>query len=638
MNNALPMVLLRPSCAALRPGAPVAHQWSTVTRAFARRFCSKAPNLESDSRLSLLAVLQSHKTSHAHTQLRSFSSTPRSSARVSDPPNEPVSPGNPFPSKKRTVQIGPLPTGRVDNNTIKHIFGPGVTPEVGNDVLRILHHRRTSGSLADYGVANLGSGKSVMSQKVALRGLEWLRTRFPIDEGRAAEAWAEKEANRISYELWLADPENESKYKDPERVWQKQQQKKQEEEMEEMGEIEEREGRKIGMLHVGPSQFERNIIEKRRERLEAQARKDEEKEQKEKENMAKLATGEWVRTPSGKQLMKPGQTTYVDVFGREQVSLRKEIEEKARNDAQLPYKDLEELLKATTLTQRLYPMTAFVLVLCLASFGFAHYYSPPSAAYRLIPDVSPTVATIGVLIAINIGVAVLWRIPALWPFMTRYCTNVVAFPRAIGSIANVFSHIQFDHLISNMLYLALIGAACHDLVGRGAMLGTYLSAGAVGSLASLYWANLGRGSIVAHSVGASAAIWGIASLYLLLTDQDSLKVPLLKDATVPFWPKMLWAAFFAMECSAAWRGRGKVMDHASHFGGIAVGVSVAGYMRATGFHERRKALEAEAQMEMEMEMDGVQQRAGIDAKTLDVGAMVKEEFKEVKEEVKKVVR
>jgi rhomboid-like protein len=166
--------------------------------------------------------------------------------------------------------------------------------------------------------------------------------------------------------------------------------------------------------------------------------------------------------------------------------------------------------------------------------------------------------------------------------------HVPGYPRALQAIGNVFSHVQYEHLIANMMYLLLAGAVCHDLVGRGIFLGTYVSAGAVGTLASLYWANLGRGIITAHSVGASAAIWGISTLYLLLTDTETITIPFIKDMEVAFFPKLLLAAFVGLEVANAIRGRHKLNDHASHFGGIAVGASVAGYLHATGFMERRR--------------------------------------------------
>ncbi|KAJ4329744.1 hypothetical protein N0V87_010607, partial [Didymella glomerata] len=531
----------------------------------------------------------------------------------------PQSPTNPHTQKHpaRTVRIGPLPGGRVSDDAIRRIFGRRLTPAEGNNVLRILHHRRTAGSLADYGVDNLGSQYTHVDRALALKGLNWLRDKYPVDEAVAAEQWAEKEANRISYELWLADPETESKYKDPARAFRE---KMQAEEAER--EQQELDDQRIGILHVGKSQFERNIEEKRRARLAAATRKAEEKERREKEMEAQLATGEWVKTPSGKQLMKPYQTTYVDVFGNEQVSRRNEERAKYEQKSVTGFKDESEMLSQTTIAQRLYPMTAFVLLVSLLSWGFAHYYAPPSDAYRLFPDLSPTTATMSALLGLNIAVAIAWRIMPLWPLMTRYFMHVPGYPRAVQSVLNVFSHVQYEHLIANMMMLCLVGPVCHDLVGRGMFLGTYITSGAVGTLFSLYWANLGRGSITAHSVGASAAIWGIAALYCLLTDAETVKVPFVKDMEVAFWPKMLFAAFVVLEVHNALRGK-KTHDHASHFGGMIVGMGTAGYLRYTGYTHSTPLLQTK---------DNVEKRK------VDVGAIVSEGASEVKEGVKEGIK
>jgi rhomboid-like protein len=266
-------------------------------------------------------------------------------------------------------------------------------------------------------------------------------------------------------------------------------------------------------------------------------------------------------------------------------------------------------------------MTAFVLVTCLTCYGFAYYYLPPAPSYRLVPDVSPTTATIGALVLANCVIAIGWRIMPLWPIMTRYFMHVPGYPRAIQSVTNVFSHIQYEHLLGNMMMLLLVGPATHDLVGRGTFMGTYIAAGSIGTLASLYWANIGRGNISAHSVGASAAIWGISALFCLLTDKDTIKIPFLKDAEVAFWPKMLFAAFVALELRTALGKKMRTVDSASHFGGMFVGISVAGYMRATGIHEKKG--------------EGIQEKAGVEGNVVDIGAVMSEGAKEVKKSLTK---
>ncbi|ORY09087.1 hypothetical protein BCR34DRAFT_603108 [Clohesyomyces aquaticus] len=611
MSNALPAALLRPSCAALRSSIPVTHQWNTVTRAFARQFCSslQSRSLNSQTPPSLLSVLQSHKAALASTQHRAFSASPRSRASVSEPP-PPNSP------KKRTVHVGPLPCGDVDLPTLKRIFGPNISPREGNNVLRIIHHRRTSGSMADYGVDNIKTHTGVFNRNLAIKGLDWLRQEFPVDEARAAEEWAEKEANRIAYELWLQDPENlASKHNDPARAFREQARETREAELtSDLGE------ERIGILHKGPSQFELRIEKQRQKRLEDMARKAEEKEKKEADELEKLRSGEFVRTPAGTGLMKPGQTTYVDIFGREMIDGSKEYREKMQQKAQLPFKSEEELLAATTLSQRLIPMTCLVAATILGCYAFAHFYSPPDPAYRLFPDLSLTTATLVTIIGLNVSIALLWRLPFFWPFLTRNFMHIPAYPRAIQALTNVWSHVQPEHLLGNMFWLAIAGTVCHDIVGRGVFLGTYISAGAVGTLASLYWANIGRGLITAHSVGASAAVWGIATLYCLITDQERIKIPFLQGEGVTFWPKMLWLSFAVMEVYIFVRRPRGTADHMSHIGGMLTGVSVAGWLRWGQWKGQG---------------EGVGMGMGKTGEMVDVGALIGGEVKEVKDAVTK---
>ncbi|KAF2272582.1 uncharacterized protein EI97DRAFT_206206 [Westerdykella ornata] len=618
MSHALCVALLRPSCAALRPSAPIAHQWNTATQAFARRFCSRRSQLASHPRPSVFSVLRSHCSPASAPQFRSFTLTSYCYAKAED--KVPAS-ASTHAARKRAVKIGQLPDGPVGPVTIRKLFGPRVSVVDGNNVLRILHHRRTSGSLVDYGVDNLGDRYWGVTHKHAVKALEWLREKYPVDEARAAEEWAEREANRIAYELWLADPENaDSKYNDPARLWSQQQK--------ELEEIRKEEEQRMGMLHVGRSQFELNIEEQRRARLEAQARKAEEEEKRQKEMQEQLATGRYVLTPSGKQVMIPenGQKVYIDIFGREQVSRAEEIKKENLEKAHLPFKSEEELLSATTLVQRLYPMTAFVFIVCLLCWGFGHYYEPPSPEYRLWPDVSLTTATISAIFGLNVIGCLLWRFPPAWKMMTRYFMHVPAYPRAFQAIGNVFSHVEYEHFLGNMMFLWLFGTACHNLVDRGIFVGTYVAGGAVGTLASLYWANLGRGAILAHAVGASACIYAISTLYLLLTDAETIKIPFIKDLEVAFWPRSLLAAYIGFECMIAFRKKGKSKaDHASHFGGMAVGLSVGSYLHATGFHERRKRAAAQRG---EAEGD----------KSLDIEKELKEEAIEIKDEVKKIIK
>lgn len=335
MSNALlPITLLRPSCLAAiirTSSVPVTQPCGTATLAFLRHFSWYTP--------CSLSLFQLHNSPLAPSipqfHFRSFSSSLNLRASVSKLPKTVSIPSEPS-QRKRQVRIGPLPCGELSPTTIESIFGHGVSPADGNGVLRILHHRRVSGSLADYGVDNLSNKFRNMTPELAMRGLEWLRNAFPVDEARAAEEWAEKEANRIAYEIWLSEEQGGKKFENPAKVWR---------EMEE-----ERQKRiyQTGLLHHGPSVMEESIKEKRRKRLEEAAKRAEEKEAKEAKEREMIASGEWVKSPGGTALIKPGQKTYVDIFGREQVDDRQKWTEYYNKKSQTPFKSEEEMRKSNT--------------------------------------------------------------------------------------------------------------------------------------------------------------------------------------------------------------------------------------------------------------------------------------------------
>ncbi|KAF2200047.1 hypothetical protein GQ43DRAFT_441937 [Delitschia confertaspora ATCC 74209] len=564
-NVLLPVALLRPSCLlAVRPGSvSVTQQWNAVSIAFGRHFSSQKPYLR--PYLRLRPILQLYNSSLPQFHLRSFSTTlhPRASVNKSSQITLPSAPE--LPKKKRQVRIGPLPCGEVSPKTIESIFGRRISPADGNGVLRILHHRRISGSLADYGVDNLSNKFRGLTPELATRGLEWLRNAFPVDEARAAEEWAEREANRISYELWLQEEEGGKKEENPEAAWQQIQEEK-------------KRVYHTGMLHHGPSVLEQSIQEKRKKRLEAAAKRAEEKEARKAKERELIASGQYVRSPGGTALVKPGQTTYVDVFGREQVDERKKWTEHFAKMSETPFKSEEEMLKSKTIFQRLYPMTVFGIIVFGLSYAFATTYTPPLESYRLLRDISPALATTGTILFLNALVLLAWRRKPWWPTMTKYFMNVPGYPRPAQAVLNTFSHIKFDHFFANMLWLMTVGVLCHDLVGRGTFVGAYVASGIMGSLATLYSANLGLIPISIHTLGASAAMYGITTLFLLVTQQQSIKIPFLKDAEVGFWPKALWVVILGMEVRGAMRGKGK-LDHASHLGGILAGGIIAGWMR-----------------------------------------------------------
>ncbi|KAK1687730.1 hypothetical protein BDP55DRAFT_85049 [Colletotrichum godetiae] len=176
-----------------------------------------------------------------------------------------------------------------------------------------------------------------------------------------------------------------------------------------------------------------------------------------------------------------------------------------------------------TLAERILPSAAVVLLLVGALATFAAVYTPPRDADRLFPEVGASTATVGALIALNVVVSIAWRVPPLWRFLNRYFVLVHGMPRAVTMITANFSHSSLGHLATNMVGLWFMGTALHDEVGRANFLAIYLASGAVGFLGSLTAYTL-RGLLTVSTVGASGAVFGVATAYFWMHRFDSFKV------------------------------------------------------------------------------------------------------------------
>lgn len=113
-----------------------------------------------------------------------------------------------------------------------------------------------------------------------------------------------------------------------------------------------------------------------------------------------------------------------------------------------------------TTMQRLLPSGLLVVVVVTLSLLFAKYYKPPPRDARLFPEVPPAAAAVLTIIAANVLVALMWRIPPFWPLM--YTTFAVApiYPYARTMLGASFSHQEPLHLFMNMFILWMIGTRC----------------------------------------------------------------------------------------------------------------------------------------------------------------------------------
>ncbi|TDZ23625.1 Rhomboid protein 1 [Colletotrichum orbiculare MAFF 240422] len=123
-----------------------------------------------------------------------------------------------------------------------------------------------------------------------------------------------------------------------------------------------------------------------------------------------------------------------------------------------------------------------------------------------------------------------------------------------------------------MACLWFVGTALHDEVGRANFLAVYLSSGAVGFLGSLTWFTL-RGMLAVSTVGASGAVFGVATAYFWMHRFDTFKImgfppePMNGPQGLGFIGLILGVQIYAM-----FRRGKQTVDLTSHLFGMLAGL------------------------------------------------------------------
>ena len=229
------------------------------------------------------------------------------------------------------------------------------------------------------------------------RGLAYLRGRFPMDEDAAIIA-------RIDREI--------------------------------------EEGIRSSQPNTAVSQFE--VLQRSNKQKEIERRRREAEEEKKWE----------VKGTNGTKGIQSRQTPAADVAVRERPPAPEWVRKYREKTEQMA------VPPEITTVERLLPSGLLVVVVVTLSLLFAKYYKPPSRDARLFPELPPAAATMLTIIAANVLVFFMWRIPPLWPLM--YTTFAVApvYPYARTMLGAPFSHQQFFHLFINMFILWMLGTRC----------------------------------------------------------------------------------------------------------------------------------------------------------------------------------
>uniref|UniRef100_A0A093V434 Rhomboid protein 1, mitochondrial n=1 Tax=Talaromyces marneffei PM1 TaxID=1077442 RepID=A0A093V434_TALMA len=363
---------------------------------------------------------------------------------------------------------------------IKTIFrSSSVTPEMGNRILSVLHGRRLEGTLD----LNLPSDiKRAVRSRTIENGLQWLRANHPIDEDAAILARIEREEKEEEERL-----------------------------LQYVQELGPQSGHWNAQLGEEGDIYGRSTFQETRKLNEARLLKEQEKnrkewlegEMKDREKIQKQLKG-------NTELQKYNPSAVVEARPRADPQERPFLAWAQKHYVRAENTDSD--FSTMTTARRILPafgVTLLVLGLC---YYYAETYQPPVYYKRMWKDIPPAAATIMGLMATNVGVWMLWKLPPAWRMLNQYFISVPLYPYAMSVVGSVFSHQQFKHLLTNTVILWLIGLRLHDEIGRGNFLSLYLASGVVGSLISLT-SHVLLQRLTVTSLGASGAIAGLVAAW-----------------------------------------------------------------------------------------------------------------------------
>lgn len=163
--------------------------------------------------------------------------------------------------------------------------------------------------------------------------------------------------------------------------------------------------------------------------------------------------------------------------------------------------------------------------------------------------------------------------PVVAQMMHRYFTaNVFGRSPCLSMLLSTFSHINFTHLMVNMICLWSFAPTVVNMLGKEQATALYISAGMTSSLAS-YVCNVARAG-TAVSVGASGAILGLAGA--VCTQYPEAKLAIIFLPMFSFAAKYALGGIIALDTAGVVL-RWKLFDHAGHLGGTLFGVGYVTY-------------------------------------------------------------
>ncbi|KAF2089095.1 hypothetical protein K490DRAFT_64302 [Saccharata proteae CBS 121410] len=460
--------------------------------------------------------------------------------------------------EKARTGFPPLPNGDLSEPEIKAVFGKDVSPSSGNTVLRILHLRRLTGSLADEGLHFDDAPPGINSSNLNA-ALDYLRAKYPIDEEARAAAWTKAEIQRLEQELLAR-------------------------------------GQKLGLYKRTPGEEEQThenlygysqIEALRRENEAAWEQEQKIKSEKEAAEAAKAA-----KAGKAGGLAKTNSTGVANTGGFRPIQSWAELKaNRKKSEWYQYYEDQAMLTKSEELpnlsyAQRVLPSFLLLLATLGLLYIFTQAYDPAPRSARLFPNTPPAMATVSTLVALNLFVFLLWKYPPAWKFLNTYFVQSMAYPTAFSLLGSTFSHVIFwSHLVPNMATVYLVGPRVHDQLGRADFLALYIGTAAIGAFASLAWLARSAIGLRSTSYGASGGVYGIIAAHLVLRDYDDPALPYWKGPGLPYFNWGLLGLLGGTTVLALAKGPGNI-NVVAHLAGLVAGTVYAVYVKSQRGKER----------------------------------------------------
>ncbi|XP_036880100.1 presenilin-associated rhomboid-like protein, mitochondrial isoform X4 [Manis javanica] len=176
--------------------------------------------------------------------------------------------------------------------------------------------------------------------------------------------------------------------------------------------------------------------------------------------------------------------------------------------------------------------------------------------------------TVTGIIAANVFVFCLWRVPSLQRTMIKYFTsNPASKVLCSPMLLSTFSHFSLFHMAANMYVLWSFSSSIVNILGQEQFMAVYLSAGVISNFVS-YVCKVATGRY-GPSLGASGAIMTILAAVCTKIPEGRLAIIFLPMFT--FTAGNALKAIIAMDTAGMILGW-KFFDHAAHLGGALFGI------------------------------------------------------------------